>query len=427
MSPILGQIQILRNTSRSMTMCVAAPWQQQQRQQRHLLHLHHRTLSTTTTGTSGITITATPPLYAQPDRYVMGVTHELLSSNQALREYYAANFNDWEHEPDKIIIGQNGGVVVETAKKEAEEEEEEEENARNSSAIILPEHLTQRNIRPLVAYLRDASGRESGSRNSRKLRLPSVNDPYFPLIPGILHGSDPTQNILSTNPSSKIIVKTPWFEIQRELDRFHFGITGSFVNRVYALTIYPSEEAHLDHHRKRKNKKDRTMYKVDDEKHEIVAYPPPPPSIPPPRTPIPELQNILVIPTDLQMHPIGHTTFCLNYIRYHPNKPIQIPIKVTNEEDSPAMKRGGFLSMVNRFIEVLVDEHVPIPERIALDASGLRQKDVVRRDRLVLPRGVRVHPRVPEDYLIGTVFGAKGGAGGEDDKASEGGEEKKKK
>ncbi len=351
----------------------------------------------------------------------------MLSSNQALRDYYAANFNDWEHEPDKIIIGQNGSVGVEIDKKE--EEAEEAENARNSSAIILPEHLTRRNIRPLVAYLRDASGRESGSRNSRKLRLPSVNDPYFPLIPGILHGSDPTQNILSTNPSSKIIVKTPWFEIQRELDRFHYGITGSFVNRVYALTIYPSEQAHLDHHRKSKNAKDRTTYRVDDEKHEIVAHPPPPNCIPPPRTPIPELQNILVIPADLQMHPIGHSAFCLNYIRYHPNKPIRIPIKVTNEEDSPAMKRGGFVSMVNRFIEVLVDENVPIPERIALDASGLRQKDVVRRDRLALPRGVRVHARVPEDYLIGTVFGAKGGGtgGGEDDKAGEVGEGKKKK
>ena len=93
------------------------------------------------------------------------------------------------------------------------------------------------------------------------------------------------------------------------------------------------------------------------------------------------------------------------------------------------MKRGGFISMVNRFIEVLVlDETVPIPERITLDASGLRQKDVVRRDRLVLPRGVMVHPRVPEDYLIGTVFGAKGGGGGGgDDKAGAVGEEKKKK
>ena len=341
-----------------------------------------------------------------------------------MREWYDANYTDWEHEPDKLVIGENVAIVDTTAE---ENDDDTAEYENNPSAIILPDHLAQRNIRPLVAYLRDASGRESGTRNSRKLRLPSnINDPYFPLIPGILHGSDPTQNILSTDPLSKIIIKTPWFEIQRELDRYHYGITGSFTNRVYALTVFPSDEAHIDHHRKYRNRKDRTVYKVDDDTHTIVAHPPPPLSIPPPRTPIPGLENILVIPTDLQMHPIGHTTYCLNYIRYHANKPIKIPIKVTNEEDSPAMKRGGFISMVNRFVEVLVNENVPIPERIALDASGLRQKDVVRRDRLVLPEGVRVHPRVAEDFLIGTVFGAKGGGGGGGDAKAEGDDKKKK-
>ena len=72
------------------------------------------------------------------------------------------------------------------------------------------------------------------------------------------------------------------------------------------------------------------------------------------------------------MHPIGHTTYCLNYIRYHANKPIKIPIKVTNEEDSPAMKRGGFISMVNRFVEVLVNENVPISERPLFWVGGGR-------------------------------------------------------
>jgi hypothetical protein len=41
---------------------------------------------------------------------------------------------------------------------------------------------------------------------------------------------------------------------------------------------------------------------------------------------------------------------------------------------------------------------------------------VVRRDRLVLPEGVSIHPRVREDFLVGSVFGAKGGAVVEDEK-----------
>ena len=375
----------------------------------HDVHQHQhlkRTLSTT----------STQPLYAQPNKYVTGVTPEQVAQSQVLKDWYAANFQDWQDEPDKIIIGE-----------EKEEEEVEDVEEENPSIIKLPEHLTKRNIRPLVAYLR-TPGAEEGSRNCDRLRNPRVTQPQFPLIPGIIHGSDPTNGILSVDESSKIMVKTPWFEIQRELDRYHYGRNGSFENRVYALTVFPSNEAHLDHHRTR-NPKDRTVYKVDDEKLELIAIPPPPLPAPPPRTAIEGMENILVIPSDLQMHPVQHTTYCLNFIRYHPNKPIKIPIRLINEEESPTIKRGGFLSMVNRFIECLVDDNAPIPEYIDLECTGLRQKDVVRRERMIIPEGVTIHPRVPDDFLVGTVFGSRGtGAsmGGEEGAAEgEGGEENK--
>ncbi len=336
-----------------------------------------------------------------------------------MRDWYAANFKDWEDEPDRIIVGETG--EGEEGKEVVEEEEDEDDDGMGG--IVLPEGLTRRNVRPLVAYLREP-GREEGSRNCYRMRNPGINDPNFPLVPGMLHGSDPTRGILSIAPESKIMIKTPWFEIQRELDRYHHGINGSFVNRVYALTVYHANEAHLDHHRSRiVKKRDRNRYYVDDENMVIVPVPPPSLPVPPPRVPVPGLINVLVVPADLQMHPVGNFPYCLNYIRYHPMKPIRIPVRTVNEEESPAMKRGGFLSMVNRHIECLVDDDAPIPERILVECSGLRQKDVVRRDRLIVPDGVRIHPRVAEDYLIGTVFGAKGGGGGDDEKKDD---EKKK-
>ena len=72
------------------------------------------------------------------------------------------------------------------------------------------------------------------------------------------------------------------------------------------------------------------------------------------------------------------------------------------------MKKGGFIAFVSTKVECLVDDGAPIPESIQVRCDGLRQKDVVRRDRLVMPEGVRVHPRVADDFLLGTVFGAKG-------------------
>lgn len=409
----LSQIQLMRHTAR------AALSQSSRRllpssssslssvhltRDRDVVHHQHqkRPLATSTTR----------PLYAKPNKFVTGVTTDQVAESQAMKDWYAANFPDHEDQPEKTIVGE-----------EEEDDTEEEEVEENPSIIKLPEHLVKRNIRPLVGYLR-TPGLEEGSRNCHKLRNPGVNDPNFPLTPGIIHGSDPTNNVLSIDASSKVMVKTPWFDIQRELDKYHHGINGSFENRVYAMTVFPSDEAHLDHHRTR-NPKDRTTYKVDDEKMEIVAIPAPPLPAPPPRTPVEGMENILVIPSDLQMHPVSNTTFCLNFIRYHPNKPIKIPIKLVNEEESPALKRGGFLLKVNRFIECLVEADVPIPECIELECTGLRQKDVVRRERFLMPEGVTIHPRVADDFLVGTVFGSRGGDLVGDEAEGEETEEKK--
>lgn len=103
--------------------------------------------------------------------------------------------------------------------------------------------------------------------------------------------------------------------------------------------------------------------------------------------------------------------FCLNYVRCHPSKPISLPVETVNEEESPATKKGGFIAFVSTKVECLVDDGAPIPESIKMRCEGLRQKDVVRRDRLVMPEGVQVHPRVADNFLLGTVFGAKGKGG----------------
>lgn len=381
-------MKLLRQSAR------AALSQSRRRLSKPSVHLtqqqHHRSLAT---------YSNTHSLNAQANKYVSGVTPQQVEENQALADWYKANFSEWQDEPDQTIAGVES--EEEKAAKEAAEKEKEE-----SSAIVLPDELVNRNIRPLAVYLRER-GREEGSVRCEAMRHPGVNDPNFPLIPGILHGSDPTNGIVSVDPSSKILVKTPWFEIQRELDRYHYGINGSFENRVYALTVFPSDEAHLDHHRA--PHKDNTTYHLDSDTMEVIATPGPPPPTPPPRTPVEGMEHILVIPSDLQMHPVAHHPFCLNFIRYHPGKPIKIPIRQVNQEESPALKKGGYLLPINRFLECTVEDGAPIPEFIPLECTGLRAKDVVRRERLVIPEGVTVHPRVPEDYLMGTVFGVRGG------------------
>lgn len=211
------------------------------------------------------------------------------------------------------------------------------------------EHL---NIRKLYCYLRDTD-EEEGSRRCRKLR-DVANE-----IPGLVYGSDRGNGILARDMTSKIFIKTPWKVLQRELDLFH----RAFESRVYDLTIFEDE-----------SDTEGTVHRVT--------------------------------PRSVQRHPIQNSVFCTNYLRYHPRRPINIPITYINEEESPVLKRGGFIAPIRRYVSCIVEDGVPIPEKLELECTGLQQKEVARLDRIIFPEGVRISKLVkPKQFIVGTVFG----------------------
>lgn len=225
-----------------------------------------------------------------------------------------------------------------------------------------------RNIRSLHAYRRDPV-EDEGSRRSRELR-------QVGMIPGILYGSDPNLGIYSFQPESKVLVKTPWRLILGELDRYHHH----FESRVYDLTLYESP---------------------DDQ----------------------EGAQHRVLPRNMQRHPVKTSIYCVNFCRYHPGRPIKLPVFYINEEESPALKRDGFILPIQRYIECFVEDGVPIPDRLDLECSGLFFKDVIRLDRIILPEGVRVSDRVlkRDDFIVGVVAGSGRGANmGEDNETPTG-------
>jgi large subunit ribosomal protein L25 len=207
------------------------------------------------------------------------------------------------------------------------------------------------NIRQLRCLKRDPED-EEGSRGSRRVR-------YESFIPGLIYGGDPTLGISANDASSKIFIKTPWTLLQRELDLYH----RNFESHVYDLTVYEDPEDNLG-----------TVHRV--------------------------------MPRDVQRHPIQRNIYCSNFLRYFPGRPIKIPIVYINEEESPALKRGGFIAPISRHLEVVIEDGVPIPERLELECTGLKIKQVLRSERIILPDGVKPSPRVKLDtFLVGTVFG----------------------
>lgn len=280
-------------------------------------------------------------VYADPSRYVSGVTNEDLEKDPVLAAYFAANFP--EDEP--ILMGK---------------------------PLVGEEKDISLNIRELRCLKRDPED-EEGSRGSRRLR-------HDRFIPGLVYGSDPVKGILANDPSSKIFIKTPWNLLQRELDLYH----RNFESRVYDLTVYEDPEDMVG-----------TVHRV--------------------------------MPRDVQRHPIQHTIYCSNFLRYFPGRPIKIPIVYINVEESPVMKRGGFIAPINRHLEVVIEDGVPIPERLELDCTGFKVKQVIRSERIIFPDGVKPSRRVKLDhFLVGTVFG-KRMQGEEDEVAPAAGEESKEK
>lgn len=212
--------------------------------------------------------------------------------------------------------------------------------------------LVALNIRTMKCFLRDSQS-EDGSRASRSMR---VNQK---LIPGVIYGADKSLNIPGTGPDSRILVKTPLPEIHREMDRYNIKI----MSRVYELTVMDQDSGDvLSQHR--------------------------------------------VVPRDVQLHPFLNKPYCVNYVRYHPGRSIKIPIRYINEEESPGLKRGGYIIPINRYLECTVEDGVPIPESIDLDCTGVRIKDKLRIDRLIIPEGVLVSKNVNQkEFLVGPVFG----------------------
>jgi hypothetical protein len=271
-----------------------------------------------------------------PSTFVTGVTVEDLQKDEALAEYFAANFPEYGTDGQMTTSTDTTNVHV----SQNDDSELEEEDDADSPL----------NIRLLSGYKRF----EDGTQPCHRLR------DHLQLIPGIIYGSDPTQKILSIDSSSKILVKTPWEQIQREMDRFTYH---NFESRVY----------------------DFTAFEDDDDEEGVVHR---------------------VTAANVQHHPFQTKVYCCNYLRYFPGRPIKIPIIYVNEEESGALKRGGFVVPQNRHVSCLVEDGVPIPEAIEMDCTGLRLKDVIRVDRLMFPEGVKASKRVNKNrFLVGTVFG----------------------
>ncbi|MDT7934068.1 MAG: 50S ribosomal protein L25/general stress protein Ctc [Sphingomonadaceae bacterium] len=125
----------------------------------------------------------------------------------------------------------------------------------------------------------------------------------------------------------------------------------------------------------------------------------------------------MTLPRDVQFHPVTDRPIHVDFLRLGAGAEITVavPVRFTDEEESPGLKRGGVLNIVRHEIE-LVCPADRIPDEIIISLRGRDVPSAIRISDAELPTGVR--PSITDrDFMIASI-GASSGMASEEAAAS---------
>ena len=98
----------------------------------------------------------------------------------------------------------------------------------------------------------------------------------------------------------------------------------------------------------------------------------------------------------MQFHPVTSRPIHVDFLRIgeHSKVTVAIPVRFDNEEDSPGLKRGGVLNVVQHELELVCDA-AEIPDEIHIDLTGLDIGDSIHISQVTLPEGTKAGDRRP--------------------------------
>jgi large subunit ribosomal protein L25 len=113
----------------------------------------------------------------------------------------------------------------------------------------------------------------------------------------------------------------------------------------------------------------------------------------------------LVVPQDIQLHPVTDQPQHVDLFRVTADQKIKIsvPVHFKGEDLSPGLKKGGTLNVVRHAVELLVPAG-DIPEFLEASVEGLEIGDAVRISSIKLPAGIT--PTITDrDFVVATIAG----------------------
>lgn len=108
------------------------------------------------------------------------------------------------------------------------------------------------------------------------------------------------------------------------------------------------------------------------------------------------------IPRDLQLHVVSDRPVHVDFLRVSADTrvTVMVPVRFTDEEASPGIKRGATLNIVRHEIELeCAADH--IPEDIEISLAGRDVGESIHISAVTLPEGAK--PVIDRDFTIATI------------------------
>uniref|UniRef100_A0A9E7ZJL9 Large ribosomal subunit protein bL25 n=1 Tax=Bosea sp. NBC_00436 TaxID=2969620 RepID=A0A9E7ZJL9_9HYPH len=98
-----------------------------------------------------------------------------------------------------------------------------------------------------------------------------------------------------------------------------------------------------------------------------------------------------VIPRDYQLDPVKDFPIHVDFLRVAKGQTVtvQVPVHVVGQEQSPGVKSGGLVQIVEHSLEVTVEPD-NIPESIDVSVAGLNVGASIHADAIKLPAGAKL-------------------------------------
>ncbi|HEU5285343.1 MAG TPA: 50S ribosomal protein L25/general stress protein Ctc [Sphingomicrobium sp.] len=109
------------------------------------------------------------------------------------------------------------------------------------------------------------------------------------------------------------------------------------------------------------------------------------------------------LPKDVQFHPVSSRPIHVDFLRIgeHSQVTVAIPVRFDDDEESPGIKRGGVLNIVQHELE-LVCPASQIPDEIHISLAGLDIGDSIHISQVSLPEGTRAAID-DRDFTVATI------------------------